>query len=128
MKKKSKKILFSIITVSLNQPKIINNFKSLNQQTYKNFEHIVIDGGSTDRTIDIIKKNSSKLSYWQSRKDKGIYDAINIGIKKSKGQIIGILNADDIYYKNALKIVKKYFVNKDIDFLFGTVKKFVRIY
>ena len=123
MKKKSKKILFSIITVSLNQPKIINNFKSLNQQTYKNFEHIVIDGGSTDRTIDIIKKNSSKLSYWQSRKDKGIYDAINIGIKKSKGQIIGILNADDIYYKNALKIVKKYFVNKDIDFLFGTVKK-----
>lgn len=123
MKKKSKKILFSIITVSLNQPKIINNFKSLNQQTYKNFEHIVIDGGSIDRTIDIIKKNSSKLSYWQSRKDKGIYDAINIGIKKSKGQIIGILNADDIYYKNALKIVKKYFVTKDIDFLFGTVKK-----
>ena len=123
MKNKSKKILFSIITVSLNQPKIINNFKSLNRQTYKNFEHIVIDGGSTDRTIDIIKKNSSKLSYWQSRKDKGIYDAINIGIKKSKGQIIGILNADDIYYKNALKIVKKYFVNKDIDFLFGTVKK-----
>ena len=123
MRKKSKKILFSIITVSLNQPKIINNFKSLNQQTYKNFEHIVIDGGSTDRTIDIIKKNSSKLSYWQSRKDRGIYDAINIGIKKSKGQIIGILNADDIYYKNALKIVKKYFENKEIDFLFGTVKK-----
>jgi len=123
MKKKSKKILFSIITVSLNQPKIISNFKSLNRQTYKNFEHIVIDGGSTDRTIDIIKKNSRKLSYWQSREDKGIYDAINIGIKKSKGQIIGILNADDIYYKNALKIVKKYFENKDIDFLFGTVKK-----
>ena len=61
MRKKNKKILFSIITVSLNQPKIINNFKSLNQQTYKNFEHIVIDGGSTDRTIDIIKKNSSKF-------------------------------------------------------------------
>ena len=123
MKKKSKKILFSIITVSLNQPKIINNFESLNQQTYKNFEHIVIDGGSADRTIDIIKKNSKNLSYWQSKKDKGIYDAINIGIKKSKGQIIGILNADDIYYKNALKIVKKYFENKNIDFLFGTVKK-----
>jgi len=123
VKKKNKKILFSIITVSLNQPKIINNFNSLKKQTYKNFEHIVIDGGSTDKTVDIIKKNSKNISYWQSKKDEGIYDAINIGIKKSKGQIIGILNADDIYYKNALKIVKKYFENKNIDFLFGTVKK-----
>ena len=123
MKKKNKKILFSIITVSLNQPKIINNFNSLKNQTYRNFEHIVIDGGSTDKTTKIIKKNSKNISYWQSKKDKGIYDAINIGIKKSKGRIIGILNADDIYYKNALKIVKKYFENKNIDFLFGTVKK-----
>lgn len=123
MKKKNKKILFSIITVSFNQPKIINNFNSLKNQTYRNFEHIVIDGGSTDKTTEIIKKNSKNISYWQSKKDKGIYDAINIGIKKSKGRIIGILNADDIYYKNALKIVKKYFENKNIDFLFGTVKK-----
>ena len=123
MKKKSKKVLFSIITVSLNQPKIINNFNSLKNQTYKNFEHIVIDGGSSDETLDIIKKNSKNISFWQSKKDKGIYDAINIGIKKSKGQIIGILNADDVYYKNALKTVKKYFENKNLDFLFGTVRK-----
>ena len=123
MGKKNQKILFSIITVSFNQPKIINNFKSLKNQTYKNFEHIVIDGGSTDKTIDIIKKNSKRITFWQSKKDKGIYDAMNIGIKKSKGQIIGILNADDIYYKNALKIVKKYFETKNIDFLFGTVRK-----
>ena len=123
MKKKNKRLLFSIITVSLNQPKIINNLNSLKKQTYKNFEHIVIDGGSTDRTLDIIKRNSKDISFWQSKKDKGIYDAINIGIKKSKGEIIGILNADDIYYKNALKIVKKYFENKRIDFLFGTVRK-----
>ena len=92
MKKKNKKILFSIITVSFNQPKIINNFNSLKNQTYRNFEHIVIDGGSTDKTTEIIKKNSKNISYWQSKKDKGIYDAINIGIKKSKGRIIGILN------------------------------------
>ena len=123
MKKKNKRLLFSIITVSLNQPKIINNLNSLKKQTYKNFEHIVIDGGSTDRTLDIIKRNSKDISFWQSKKDKGIYDAINIGIKKSKGEIIGILNADDIYYKNALKIVKKYFENERIDFLFGTVRK-----
>ena len=123
MKKKKQKILFSIITVSLNQPKIINNFKSLRNQTYKNFEHIVIDGGSNDKTVSIIKKNLKNISFWQSKKDRGIYDAMNIGIKKSKGQIIGILNADDIYYKNALKIVKKYFEKKSIDFLFGTVRK-----
>ena len=123
MKKKYKRLMFSIITVSLNQPKIVNNFKSLRSQTYKNFEHIVIDGGSNDETLDIIKKNSKNISFWQSKKDKGIYDAINIGINKSKGEIIGILNADDIYYKNALKIVKKYFDNKNIDFLFGTVRK-----
>ena len=120
---KKKKLLISIITVSLNQPKIANNFKSLSNQTYKNFEHIVIDGGSTDKTINIIKKHSKNISFWQSKKDRGIYDAMNIGIKKSKGQIIGILNADDVYYKNALKIVKKYFEKKNIDFLFGTVRK-----
>ena len=121
--KKKKKLLFSIITVSLNQPKIANSFKSLKKQTYKNFEHIVIDGGSTDKTLNIIKKNSRNISFWQSKKDKGIYDAMNIGIKKSKGKIIGILNADDVYYKNALLTVKKYFEEKNIDFLFGTVKK-----
>lgn len=123
IKLKKNKISFSIITVSLNQKKIINNLKSVKSQTYKNFEHIVIDGGSTDKTIKIIKKNSKNLAFWSSRKDKGLYDAMNQGIKKSRGDIIGILNSDDIYYKNALKTVKKYFENDQIDFLFGTVKK-----
>jgi len=118
-----KKISFSIITVSLNQKKIKNNIYSLSKQTYKNFEHIIIDGGSTDGTREIIKKNSNKISYWESKKDKGIYDAMNKGIKKARGDIIGILNADDYYYKNALNIAKKYFQNQKIDFLFGTVKK-----
>ena len=118
-----KKISFSIITVVLNQKKIINNFNSLNNQTYKNFEHIVIDGKSTDGTLEIIKKNSNKISFWESKKDKGIYHAMNKGIMRSRGDIIGILNADDYYYKNALKIVKKYFETQKIDFLFGTVKK-----
>ena len=92
-------------------------------QTYKNFEHIVIDGGSTDGTLDIIKKNSENLAFWSSEKDKGLYDAMNKGIKKSRGDIIAILNADDVYFKNALKTVKKYFEKNKIDFLFGTVKK-----
>ena len=67
MKKKTK-IIISIITVSLNQPKIIDNFKSLRNQTYKNFEHIVIDGGSTDKTINIIKK-IQKIYLFGNQKD-----------------------------------------------------------
>ena len=122
-KLEEKKISFSVITVSLNQKKIKKNIYSLSKQTYKNFEHIIIDGGSADGTLEIIEKNSNKISYWESKKDKGIYDAMNKGIKKSRGDIIGILNADDYYYKNALNIVRKYFQNKKIDFLFGTVKK-----
>ena len=117
------KISFSIITVSLNEKKIFKTFKSLKSQSYKNFEHIVIDGGSDDETINIIKKNSHNISYWVSEKDKGIYDAMNKGIKLAKGDIIGILNADDYYYKNTLKIVKGYFEKYNIDFLFGSVMK-----
>ncbi len=115
----------SIITVVLNGEKTLERtIKSVINQSYKNFEHIVIDGGSTDGTIKILKKYSKKISYWKSEKDKGIYDAMNKGIKKSKGNIIGILNSDDYYLKNALKIVNDYF-NKfeKIDFLFGSVKK-----
>ena len=125
MKKKlnKKKLSFSIITVVLNQEKIKKTIESLKKQNYKNFEHIIIDGGSSDKTIDIIKKNKDFISYWETKKDRGIYHAMNKGIKKAKGDIIGILNADDYFYSNCLEIAKKYFKNQDIDFLFGTVIK-----
>ena len=93
-------------------------------QTYRNFEHLIIDGGSTDKTIEIIKKNKKNIEYFESRKDKGIYDAKNKGIRKCKGDIIGILNSDDYYYRNTPQIVNNYFnQNKNIDFLFGSVIK-----
>lgn len=121
---KSKKVFFSIITPVLNEPKIKNNFKSLKKQSYKNFEHIVVDGGSEGKTLSLIKKNQKNISKLIIEKDNGIYDAINKGIKLSSGKVIGILNADDYYYKNTLKIVHKYFLNnKKIDYLFGSVKK-----
>ncbi len=116
----------SIITVCLNSEKTIKRcIESVLSQNYPKdkIEYIVIDGGSTDKTTKIIKKKSNKIFYWHSKKDKGIYDAMNIGIKKSSGQIIGILNSDDFYYKNAFRIIKKYFEKENIDFLFGTVKK-----
>ncbi len=124
-KYKKKKPLISIITVVLNGERHIEKaIKSVLNQSYKNFEYIIIDGQSSDKTLKIIKKYKSKIDYWISEKDKGIYDAMNKGIKISKGAIIGILNSDDFYKKNALKIVSKYFSkNKSLDFLFGSIMK-----
>ena len=121
-----KKQKISIITVTKNSEKYLEkNILSIHNQSYKNYEHIIIDGGSTDKTLDIIHKHKKKIKYFISEKDKGLYDAMNKGIKKSSGHIIGILNSDDIYYKDALKIVNKYFKRYlKIDFLFGSVYKY----
>ena len=96
---------------------------SLKRQNFKNFEHIVIDGGSEKKTISILKKNKKYISKLIIDKDDGIYDAINKGIKISKGEVIGILNADDYYYKDTLSIAHRYFKNNKIDYLFGSVVK-----
>ena len=64
------------------------------------------------------------MKFYKNLKDKGLYDAMNLGIKKSSGEIIGILNSDDIYFRNTLKIVNAYFnKHRDLDFLFGSVYK-----
>ena len=89
-----------------------------------NFEYIIIDGGSKDKTLDIIRKYKKKIDYWVSEKDRGLYDAFNKGISVARGNFIGIINSDDIYTKNSLRIISKYIEkNKDIDFIFGSVKK-----
>ena len=120
-----KNLKISIITVTKNSEKYLEEtINSLSNQTYKNFEHIIIDGNSTDKTLEIIKKNSSKISKWKSEDDSGLYDAMNKGVKLCSGDIIGILNSDDIYYSNALEIVNNYFSeNNSLDFLFGSVFK-----
>jgi len=98
----------SIITVTKNSEKFLEDcILSVHNQFYKNYEHIIIDGNSTDNTVNIIKKHEEKIAYWISESDEGLYDAMNKGIKKSTGDIIGILNSDDIYYDQALKIVNK---------------------
>jgi len=116
----------SIITVVKNNKNYIEkNIISLLDQKYKNYEHIIIDGKSTDGTLDIINKYKKHFSHFISENDDGIYDAMNKGIDAASGDIIGILNSDDYFYEDALKIVKSYFENKpEIDFLFGTVHKF----
>ena len=121
----NKKNKISIITVTKNSEKFLEkNILSVNNQSYRNYEHIIIDGLSKDKTLRIIKKHKNKIKYWISEKDRGIYDAMNKGIKKATGDIIGILNSDDIYYKKTLETVNKYFnKDKDLDFLFGSVFK-----
>ena len=116
----------SIITVTKNSEKFLEDcILSVHNQSYKNYEHIIIDGNSTDNTVNIIKKHEEKIAYWMSESDEGLYDAMNKGIKKSTGDIIGILNSDDIYYDQALKIVNNYFnKKKNLDFLFGSVYKY----
>ena len=104
MKKKNTLPKISVITVVLNNDKYIERcLKSVINQNYpKNkIEYIVIDGGSIDKTVSLIKKFQKKITYWHSKKDMGLYDAMNFGIKKSTGDIIGILNSDDFYNKNA---------------------------
>jgi len=115
----------SIITVVKNSKDTIEkNIQSVIDQEYKNYEHIIIDGGSDDGTIQIVNKYKKDIHYFISEKDDGIYDAMNKGINQSNGDIIGILNSDDYYFPDALKIVKDYFEKySQIDFLFGSVKK-----
>ena len=117
-----KKLKISIITVVKNDEKNIEKtIHSVLNQSYKNYEHIVVDGNSSDKTVQIVKKYKKiKLI---SKKDKNLWDALNTGIKNAKGEIIGVLNSNDVYYKNALEIVNKYFNNNRIDFLFGAVQK-----
>ncbi len=89
----------SIISVVLNNKDFIEDcIKSVLCQTYNNIEYIIIDGGSTDGTVDIIRKYEKKISRWVSEPDRGIYDAMNKGIRMATGDVVGLLNADDIYY------------------------------
>jgi glycosyltransferase involved in cell wall biosynthesis len=119
-----KNFKISIITVTKNSENFLqDNIDSLKKQSYQNFEHIIVDGASTDKTLEIIKNNSNRITKWISKPDKGLYYAMNEGLKLCSGDIIGILNSDDIYFTEALSIVNNYFQTNDIDFLFGSVFK-----
>lgn len=92
------KPLISVITVVFNGAATLEHtIRSVIGQTYDNVEHIIIDGGSTDATLDILRKYEDNIDYWVSEKDNGIYDAMNKGIRLATGDVVGILNSDDFY-------------------------------
>lgn len=99
------KPLVTIITVVLNGADYLEQtIESVINQTYDNIEYIIVDGGSRDKTVDIIKSYDGVIDYWISEKDKGISDAFNKGISLATGKMIGILNASDWYEKDAVEI------------------------
>lgn len=112
----------SIITVVYNNQKTIENaIQSVLSQSYQNLEYIIIDGKSTDGTIEIINSYRDKISFIISESDRGIYDAMNKGIALASGDIIGLLNSDDLYADNeVLKDVMSYFQSDEkLDILYG---------
>jgi glycosyltransferase involved in cell wall biosynthesis len=100
------KPLITLITVVFNGAATLEHtIRSVIEQTYDNVEHIIIDGGSTDATLDILRKYQDDIDYWVSKEDAGIYDAMNKGIVLARGDYIGMLNSDD-YFANPSALEK----------------------
>lgn len=101
--------LVSIITPSFNQADFLEStIQSVLNQDYPNIEYIIVDGGSTDSSAEIIKRHEDKLAWWVSEKDKGQTDAINKGFNRARGEILAWLNSDDTYNAGAISAAVKY--------------------
>lgn len=114
----------SIITVVYNNERTIKDaLESVLGQSYKNIEYVIIDGKSTDNTVSIIKGYENKLGYFVSEKDNGLYDAMNKGIQAATGDIIGILNSDDLYedFEVIADIMEQFNNDADLDILYGNL-------
>jgi glycosyltransferase involved in cell wall biosynthesis len=113
--------LVSIVTPSFNQAAYLEEtIQSVLDQTYKDVEYIIIDGGSTDGSQEIIRKYENKLKYWQSKKDKGFADAINQGWVRASGEFLAYLNSDDLLEKDAAKkAVQAFQDSPDMDIVYG---------
>lgn len=113
----------SIITATFNSAASISDcIKSVNNQTYENIEHIIIDGASKDNTLEIIQSLPNRVIRIISESDSGIYEAMNKGIQISTGNIIGILNSDDFYASNdIIEKIMNIFENRCCDSIYGNL-------
>jgi glycosyltransferase involved in cell wall biosynthesis len=111
----------TVVTPSFNQGQFIEEtIRSVLYQGYPNLEYFVIDGGSTDNTVEILKKYESKISYWVSEKDKGQTHAINKGFERATGSIYAYLNSDDVYMPYTLKLIAEIFMKfNEVQWLTG---------
>mgnify|MGYP000619098504 CR=1 FL=1 len=116
------KPLISVITVVLNGEKYLEEaISSIIKQTYDNIEYIIIDGGSTDRSLDIIQKYENHIDLWITEKDSGLYNAMNKGISLSSGDFVGFVGSDDYLYLNTLEKLAKAAKKGTIDYTVGPV-------
>lgn len=111
----------TVVTPSYNQGQFIEEtIRSVLLQGYPNLEYIVMDGGSTDQTVEVIEKYASQIDYWESGQDRGQSHAINKGFQRATGDIVAWLNSDDTYLPNALfTIAKAFLANPDVAFIYG---------
>jgi glycosyltransferase involved in cell wall biosynthesis len=111
----------SIITVTYNSAKYVEDcINSIIRQNYKDIEYIVVDGGSTDGTVDILKRFSPYITKWISEEDKGMYDALNKGMQLATGDVIGILNSDDVLASpDVILEIVNCFLENNVDSLYG---------
>jgi glycosyltransferase involved in cell wall biosynthesis len=116
-------VKISIVTVSFNsEDTIAQTISSVLSQTYKDIEYIIIDGNSSDKTTQIVKSYSNRISKFISEPDDGIYDAMNKGIEMASGDVVGILNSDDIYeYDNVISEVIETFNKDNVDSVFANL-------
>jgi len=114
----------TVVTPSFNQARYLEaTLRSVILQDYPNLEYLVLDGGSTDTSVDIIKKYEAYITYWHSRKDSGQADAIATGFEMAKGEILCWLNSDDIYLPGALRHIARHFArNPKTRFIYGNRK------
>jgi glycosyltransferase involved in cell wall biosynthesis len=116
------KPLITIVTVVFNgEAYLEESILSVINQTYDNVEYVVIDGASSDGTLDIIKKYEGAIDYWVSERDIGIFDAMNKGIKVAGGLFIGFVNADDYFYSNTVSNLTSGLAEREFDYTFGSV-------
>ena len=111
----------SIITVTYNSEKYLADcIQSVRKQNYKNIEHIIIDGKSTDGTVNIIRDNAASIAHWVSESDRGMYDAINKGLHLATGDIVGILNSDDMLASaDVIRSIADCFKTTNTDTVYG---------